>query len=248
MKPNTNTHKPNTNERGRHDGQGRRCKRRARMVESQSGSHDGRFGAGRGSHRDDGYSGGWGEEFGEGPGGGRRSGGRHGGGHGTSHGGGHGRSRGGRGRMFGSGELRLLLLKLVADESRHGYELIKAIEELTGGNYAPSPGIVYPTLSLLVDEGMLEQVGESAARKAFAATEAGRAELGERTEAADALIARLRGLADAGERQDSPPLRRAVGNLFAALRNRTGAGNIEAETVHAIVDVLDDAARRIERL
>ena len=60
---------------------------------------------------------------------------------------------GGRGRMFAGGELRLLLLRLIADESRHGYELIKAIEELTGGEYAPSPGVVYPTLSLLVDEG-----------------------------------------------------------------------------------------------
>jgi hypothetical protein len=54
-------------------------------------------------------------------------------------------------RMFESGELRLVLLKLIADEPRHGYDLIRAIEALTGGEYAPSPGVVYPTLTLLQD-------------------------------------------------------------------------------------------------
>ena len=58
---------------------------------------------------------------------------------------------GGRRRMFDGGELRLVLLKLIQDEPRHGYDLIKEIEELTGGAYAPSPGVVYPTLSMLAD-------------------------------------------------------------------------------------------------
>ena len=60
-------------------------------------------------------------------------------------------------RMFESGELRLVLLKLIADEPRHGYDLIRAIEDLTGGEYAPSPGIVYPTLTLLQDMGLIEE-------------------------------------------------------------------------------------------
>ena len=54
-----------------------------------------------------------------------------------------------RGRMFGSGELRLALLALINEEPRHGYELIRAIEDMTGGGYAPSPGAVYPTLQML---------------------------------------------------------------------------------------------------
>jgi hypothetical protein len=67
--------------------------------------------------------------------------------------------RGGRRsrRMFESGELRLVLLKLIADEPRHGYDLIRAIEDLTGGEYAPSPGVVYPTLTLLQDMGLIEE-------------------------------------------------------------------------------------------
>ena len=59
--------------------------------------------------------------------------------------------------MFEGGELRLVLLKLIADEPRHGYELIKAIEEMTGGEYAPSPGIVYPTLTMLEDMGLIAE-------------------------------------------------------------------------------------------
>lgn len=203
----------------------------AMMLEGgPAGRHGGRFGGGRG--RGGRQSGDWGEQFGErGP---------------RGFGGGHG--RGGRGRMFAGGELRLLLLKLVADESRHGYELIKAIDELTGGNYAPSPGVVYPTLSLLVDEGMLEQRGEEGGRKAFAATDAGRAELAGKTEAVEALIERLRSLAAAGETEGAVPVRRAMGNLMAALRGRMGSAGLETETIHAIVDLLDDAAKRIERL
>ena len=84
-----------------------------------------------------------------------------------------------RRRMFGSGELRLVLLKLVADEPRHGYELIKAIEELTEGAYAPSPGTIYPTLSLLEDEGAITQAAGDETRKAYEATDAGRSELEE---------------------------------------------------------------------
>jgi DNA-binding PadR family transcriptional regulator len=149
--------------------------------------------------------------------------------------------------MFGSGELRLLLLKLIADESRHGYELIKAVEELTGGEYAPSPGVVYPTLSLLVDEGKIAEAAGDGPRKAFTVTDEGLAELGERSEEADRLIERLASLAEK-EHTESPPIRRAVANLFIAVRERVRAGGFEAETAHQIAEILDEAARRIERL
>ncbi len=207
----------------------------ARMMDGSGngrhgGGHVGRFGGGRG--RGERNSGDWGEHFAE-----RGLGGF-----------GSGRGRGPRRRMFAGGELRLLLLRLVSDESRHGYELIKAIDELTGGNYAPSPGVVYPTLSLLVDEGLLEQHGEEAGRKSFAVTDAGRGELAGKAEAAEALIARLRNLADAPAHDGTVPIRRAMGNLMAALRGRMCSASLETETIHAIVDLLDDAAKRIERL
>jgi DNA-binding PadR family transcriptional regulator len=150
--------------------------------------------------------------------------------------------------MFAPGELRLLLLSLIADASRHGYELIKTIEELTGGRYAPSPGVVYPTLSLLLDEGAIEEVGEGAPRRAFTATAMGRAELAERGEEAEQLLSRLRVLAAEGPGDVAPPIVRATANLMAALRGRLSAGELNRETIHAIAEILDEAARRVERL
>src|SRR5215207_7065928 len=68
---------------------------------------------------------------------------------------GPGGKRGGRGRLFDRDELRLLLLQLIAEEPRHAYDLIKAMEERSAGHYSPSPGVVYPALSLLADEGLI---------------------------------------------------------------------------------------------
>ena len=170
-----------------------------------------------------------------------------------SFGNGEGRERGGggragpRGRMFASGELRLVLLKLIGDQTRHGYELIKAIEGLTGGNYAPSPGVVYPTLSLLLDEGMIEEKADASPRKAFAITAEGEVELSSRSEEAEALVARLIALNEEEDAHRAPPIGRAVGNLFAALRGRAQSG-FDSETVHQVAEILDETARKIERL
>lgn len=221
-----------------------------REAAAAFGSHiRGRFAAHFGAHAAGGGFGGgfedpFGGDFGEGFGGPRGGrGGRGGGGHR-----GGGPRGGGRRRMFASGELRLLLLHLVAQQPRHGYELIKAIEELAGGDYAPSPGVVYPTLSLLLDEAAIAETEGEGPRKAFAATDAGRAELAIRNVEAEALIDRLKGLAQERQRHDSPPIRRAVDNLFSALRHRAMAGGFDTETGHKIADILDEAARKIERL
>src|ERR1044071_2912812 len=98
-------------------------------------------------------------------------------------GGGH-RHGGGRGRrrVFDSGELRLVLLKLIADQSRHGYDLIRAVEELTHGSYAPSPGVVYPTLTMLQDMGLIEEQQTEGSRKAFAISAEGKAHLAEKAD------------------------------------------------------------------
>lgn len=164
-------------------------------------------------------------------------------------GGGHGGGGARRGaRMFAGGELRLLLLQLVSEQPRHGYDLIRAVGDLAGGEYAPSPGVVYPTLALLVDEGLIVEEADTGPRKAFAATTAGRAELEGRTTEIAAIVARLKAVGDQRERSESPPVRRAMGNLHAVLRNRALAEGFATETAHAIADILDEAARKIERL
>jgi DNA-binding PadR family transcriptional regulator len=157
------------------------------------------------------------------------------------------RGRGGRGRMFGSGELRLVLLKLIAVEPRHGYQLIKAVEELTQGAYAPSPGVVYPTLSLLADEGAVSEAEDESSRKAFAITDQGRAELAEKAEEVERILARLAERGEGQRRGPSPQVARALGNLMMVLR-QSKQEELSAEQKHAVVDILDDAAKRIERL
>ena len=167
---------------------------------------------------------------------------------GRGSGGSHRRGPSGRGRMFGSGELRLVLLALVAETPRHGYELIKAIEELSGGNYAPSPGVVYPTLNLLTDEGLIAERAGDGARKSFAVTDAGRAELDQRVEEFEKIVARLKALAEERERHSAPPLKRAMGNLFMAVKGRMTGAESDRETMHQIAEILDEAARKIERI
>ena len=160
--------------------------------------------------------------------------------------GGRGRSRGRR-RMFEGGELRLVLLKLIADEPRHGYELIKAIEDMTGGDYAPSPGIVYPTLTMLEDMGFIAEKKSKDSKKIFEATEDGRAHLEENEEEVDELIGRLEEAGSHRRRSHRPEMGRAVGNLMAALKNRVAHEGWNEALLHEVIDILDDAAQRIER-
>ena len=161
-------------------------------------------------------------------------------------GGGGGR---GRRRMFGSGELRLVLLKLIADEPRHGYELIKAIEDMTGGDYAPSPGIIYPSLTMLQDMGHITEAPGEDTKKVYQATDEGRAHLDENEPEVEALFERLEEHGSNRKRAaGGPPIGRAVGNLMTALSHRVGRDGIDEELLHEIASILDEAAQRIERV
>ena len=178
-------------------------------------------------------SGGWGPfhfEFDDNGWGGRRGSGR------------------GRRRMFESGELRLVLLKLIADEPRHGYDLIRAIEELTGGEYAPSPGIVYPTLTLLEDMGFIAEKKSKDSKKIFEATDDGKAHLSENVAEVEELFERLADLAPRESSNAGPAIGRAVKNLMTALSHRIGRDGLDEELLLEIAAILDEAAQRIERV
>ncbi len=163
-----------------------------------------------------------------------------------------------RGRMFGQGELRLALLALINEEPRHGYELIKAIEDMTAGGYAPSPGAVYPTLQLLEDEGKIKPAkakakakdADASSKKPFKATKTGIAELEERADEVDQLMGRLNEHGDRAEKvkERSPDLFRAMGNLGTVLKNRARAGKLDQDAMNEIVDIIDEVAKRIERM
>ena len=159
----------------------------------------------------------------------------------------HPRGRGRR-RMFGGDELKLLLLKLIEDAPRHGYDLIREIEERTGGAYAPSPGVVYPTLTMLADMDLIGEQATDGAKKVFAITTAGRAHLTEREELVASLMERLADLGSMRERSRKGPVQRSMGNLRQVLIHRIGNGDVPQDMLHQIAAIIDDAAQKIERL
>ena len=163
----------------------------------------------------------------------------------------HGRGpfRGGRhgrgGRMFQHGDLRLLILALIAETPRHGYELIREIEARLGGAYAPSPGVVYPTLTLLEEQGLVTAQATEGNKRQYTINEAGTAHLAEHQAAVDAIFARID---EAGGDGDfSPRILRAMANLRFALKLRMGRGGLDEAGATRIAAALDAAALEIER-
>ena len=165
-------------------------------------------------------------------------------GHGHHHGGGRGQRLG---RFFDHGDLRYVLLGLIAERPRHGYELIKAIEEKFGGLYSPSPGVVYPTLTLLEELGYIRPEEGDGARKQFALTPEGGAFLAANRAIVDQIFARMAEVSRTYGGGPAPEIRRAMQNLEAALAIRLGRGPLGAEEVGAVTAILDRAAGEVER-
>lgn len=160
---------------------------------------------------------------------------------------GAGRGQGrGRERLFESGALRLVILHLLQERPRHGYEMIKAIQELTSGSYSPSPGVIYPSLTLLEDLGQVI-VSEQEGKKQYTLTKAGKQALTEQQEALGRILQKLQGVGAKADARRLPELQRPMQNLKMALQLRLEKGDITPEVLHKIVDALDQAAITIER-
>lgn len=154
------------------------------------------------------------------------------------HGHGHGHRRRGRGGRAGRGDLRQVILVLLDESPKHGYQLISEITERTGGAWTPSPGGIYPNLSLLEDEGLLTMSMEGG-RKLATLTPEGRAEV----EAHRAEWGRI--LDDYREQSDEDPWGRR-GVAFHELREAVMQAGVEKQ--EEIADIIADAARRIREL
>jgi len=197
----------------------------------------------------------------------RNFGGRHGfGQYGKGFGGGGGNMFR-AGRMLADGDLRLIALSLIEKGPRHGYDLIKALEELSSGIYSPSPGVVYPTLTFLEEAGYATSSSEGN-KKIFAITDAGRAHLEENREMVDGVLEQIerfgRKMAKAREWfdwSDEAPAgrgsrgdeRHAMRHEFHAVRRRVRAALTEivdapAETQKEALEILNRAADQLDAL
>ncbi len=144
------------------------------------------------------------------------------------------------GRMLAQGDLRLIALALIAQEPRHGYEIIKLVEEKTADWYSPSPGIVYPTLTYLEEAGYVT-VSSEGSKKLYTITDDGRAYLAEQRDVADAILKRL---AAVGERMAR--MRRRLGDDDESLpRSISGAFQDLSEAVRALLREDREAKGRI---
>jgi DNA-binding PadR family transcriptional regulator len=173
-----------------------------------------------------------------GPGRSHRHGGYGHGGFGRGRPDGFGRGSGGGGRVFGPGDLRLVLLALIAEQPRHGYELIKEIEQRFGGTYAPSPGSVYPTLTLLEELGYVRATAAEGAKRLFEITDEGRAFLAANQAAVNGVMDRM-GLAARAMTGHATPdvIYQAMHTLKAALRfHHTGWSASEIKRVRRILE------------
>jgi DNA-binding PadR family transcriptional regulator len=158
--------------------------------------------------------------------------------------GGRERGFGGRERMFDTGELQLVILDLLAQKPSYGYELIKALEDKLEGGYAPSPGVVYPTLTLIEEKGFATSTTE-AGKKVFTVTDAGQAEL---TANRDRIHARLEQNGERFGRGRSPELMRAFGNLRGAVQAKLARGTMTPDQLKKIAEAIDTAATTIDNI
>jgi len=160
------------------------------------------------------------------------------------------------GRMLAQGDLRLIALALIAQEPRHGYEIIKLVEEKTADWYSPSPGIVYPTLTYLEEAGYVTASTEGS-KKLYAITTEGHAYLETNRDLVEAVLGRLSALgermnrrqrAERGERDSRrtlPPLvEAACDHLRETVRKRL---ENDAEAEARLVEILAHAATELQR-
>jgi len=152
-----------------------------------------------------------------------------------------------RERMFETGDIRLLMLHFLHQRPAHGYELIKAIEELAKGEYTPSASIIYPNLTFLEEQALIVSHQEEGGKKQYAITPEGAASLAQQGGVLQAVTEKLHSLAILSNNRSIPEMQRAINNIRMALNLRLAKGPIEQDTLYKITDALDRATKEIER-
>lgn len=174
---------------------------------------------------------------------------------------GHGRGRGGFGRdgdghdrrgklrrLFDHGDLRIVMLALLAKKPSHGYELIKAIEEATSGLYVPSPGVIYPTLTLLEEQDLVDAVVAEKGRKRYQITEAGQEYLQQNNHIAEQIFARLAQKSDRRPENLAEGILQPMHQFRSLMREAMMNPDITPEQVEAINETLSRTIAELEQI
>jgi DNA-binding PadR family transcriptional regulator len=153
---------------------------------------------------------------------------------------------GGRERFFGRGDLKYVVLELLADQPRHGYDIIRALEDRARGFYRPSPGSVYPTLQMLEDLGYVTS-SQQDGKKIYSITEEGRRHLNEQGTMVDELRSRLTRGWDAASRPEVADLMHELRQLAAALFQQGGRGVLsDPERLKQLREIIQRARHEVE--
>ncbi|MBI4495232.1 MAG: PadR family transcriptional regulator [Chloroflexi bacterium] len=152
-----------------------------------------------------------------------------------------------RERLFEKGDLKVIILDLLKDKPRHGYEIIRSLEERSGGLYAPSPGAVYPTLQMLEDMGYVTVVQQDG-KKIYTITEEGRRFLAEREQRVEDIWGRASGWCGPGLGDEVQEMVHELRDL-ARLFRRYGRGRwADPEKLRRIREVVSRACHDIEAI
>ncbi|WP_226571641.1 PadR family transcriptional regulator [Mangrovibacter yixingensis] len=153
-----------------------------------------------------------------------------------------------RKRFFGHGELRIVVLDILSQDSSHGYELIKSIENMTEGHYVPSAGVIYPTLDFLESNKLIHLEDEENGRKKITITELGRQWLTAHNEELAQIKERIAAKAVGRKLRTNPEMKRALDNIKAVLDLKVNQQGAEADTLKQIIGIIDKAALDISQL
>ena len=168
-------------------------------------------------------------------------------GEGFRHGGLRGERRGGE-RMFDAGDVRLVVLKLLSEQPSYGYQLIKTMEERLCGGYTPSAGVIYPTLTMLEEEGLTAATTSENGKKVYSVTPEGSEYLAANRERIEELFARLDEAGRGFRRGRSPEIMRAFMNLRGAVAMRLHRERVTREEIRKITEAVNAAAKAIDEM
>jgi DNA-binding PadR family transcriptional regulator len=164
---------------------------------------------------------------------------------------GGGRERGfGRGgeRLFDAGDVRLVVLKLLSEQPSYGYQLIKTMEQRLGGGYTPSAGVIYPTLTMLEEEGLASVSISENNKKIYTVTAEGHEYLKANQQRIAELFERLDVAGRGFRRGRSPEIMRAFMNLRGAVAVRLHRESVTPEQIQKITEAINAAAKAIDEL